>query len=111
MWMSAGAVTDIGDEVFLSVNSDMERIPTGFFMPDGIFVPADTYHNWNSSLHFGASAARWIAGNFNIDYGGIYGGDFFGLSGNIDLRPSPCRTDRSGFTFRPWRRTSTSRRT
>ena len=89
MWMSAGAVTDIGDEVFLSVNSDMERIPTGFFMPDGIFVPADTYHNWNSSLHFGASAARWIAGNFNIDYGGIYGGDFFGLSGNIDLRPSP----------------------
>lgn len=89
LWLNAGAVTDIGDELFFNLSSDMERIPGGFFLPDGIFVPGDTYHNWNASLHLGASSARWIAGSLNIDYGGVYNGDFFGLSGNFDIRPSP----------------------
>lgn len=103
LWLSAGAVTKIGDEVFFSLNSDMERIPGGFFLPDGIFVPEDTYHNWNASLHFGASAARWIAGNLNIDYGGVYNGDFFGINGNIDIRPSPYFTFEARHNFQEFR--------
>jgi hypothetical protein len=89
LYVSAGAVTDIGDEVFVNVSSDMERIPGGFFLPDGIFVPGDTYHNWNANLHIGTSDARWIAGRIGFDYGGIYGGDFFGVNGSIGIRPSP----------------------
>lgn len=92
LWSSAGLVTNIGDEVFLNLSSDMDRITTGFFLPDGIFVPADTYHSWNAGLHFGASAARWIAGNLNIDYGAQYGGDYFHVGGNFDIRPSPYFT-------------------
>jgi hypothetical protein len=92
LWAGAGMVTKIGDEFFTNVSSDMERIPGGFFLPDGIFVPADTYHNWNFGIYAGSSQARWISARLNLDMGGIYGGDYYRAGLGLGVRPSPYLT-------------------
>jgi hypothetical protein len=92
MWLSAGMVTKIGDEFFMNLSSNRETIPFAFNLPDGVLVAADTYHNWNVGLYAGSSTARWINAGVNVDYGGLYGGDFFGLGLNAGVRPSPYLT-------------------
>ncbi len=89
VWGSTGLVTTRGDEFFMNVSSNLEVVPGAFNLPDGVLVPASRYDNWNVGLYAGSSRARWYAGNLNLDFGQIYGGDYFRAGITVDLRPSP----------------------
>lgn len=89
MWVSGGLVTREGDEAFFNVNNTRENITTGFFLPDGVFVPAGIYDYSRVNLFLGASSTREVFGFFEVNYGELWGGPYLSLAGRIEWRPSP----------------------
>jgi hypothetical protein len=82
-----GVFTQDGDYFFLEVWEDSETVPR-FSLPHAIAVPAGTYTF--DEVHFRTETApsRLVSANFDLQYGGYYGGTLLQTDTTLNLAPN-----------------------
>ncbi len=83
----AGFQTQDTDAVFLNLFNDYENIPSPFFLPKGVLVPAGEY-NWTGAvLNIETSIGRPISSVIEIRCCDWYDGTLFRTSVSVNWRP------------------------
>jgi hypothetical protein len=82
-----GVFTQSGDYLFLEVFEDSETVPA-FALPHNIPVPAGTYTLDTVHFHSDTAPGRFLSGNFDVQYGGFYGGTLLQTDSTVNINPN-----------------------
>jgi hypothetical protein len=86
-----GMLTEAGDFFMIEVWRDSETVPS-FSLPHGIVVPAGKYSFDVLHLRSETAPGRFLYGQFDIQYGGFFGGTLLQTDANLNINPNDTFT-------------------
>jgi hypothetical protein len=82
-----GVYTEAGDYFFFEAWEDAETVPS-FSLPHDLVIPAGTYTMPMLHFHSDTASARFVSGNFDLQYGSFYGGKLLQTDTTVNLTPN-----------------------